>query len=84
MERERNRFRLFVPKRYCIPTRTFLGVSDRFMAVSEPFRSFYDRFRSFVTFLRQSTGIRIMIKKTSINAKERHKTIENAQERWTV
>jgi hypothetical protein len=25
----RDRFRLFVPKRYCVPTRSFLGVPDR-------------------------------------------------------
>jgi hypothetical protein len=29
LERERDRLRLFVPKRYCVPTRSFLGDSDR-------------------------------------------------------
>jgi hypothetical protein len=35
--RERDRFRLFVSKRYCVPTRSFLGVPDRspFLTVSE-------------------------------------------------
>jgi predicted aspartyl protease len=44
----------------------------------------YKRFRSFVTFLSRSTGIRITKindKKTSINAKERHETIQKAQKR---
>jgi hypothetical protein len=64
------------------------------MTVPERFRSFYERFQSCVTFLRRTTGIRIINindKKTSINAKERHetiesahKTIENGQERLTV
>jgi 3,4-dihydroxy-2-butanone 4-phosphate synthase len=43
--------------------------------------SVFERFRSFVTYLRRSTGIRIINingKKTFINAKERHGTIENA------
>jgi hypothetical protein len=48
---KRDRFRQFVPKSYCVPTRTFLGVPDRssfltvperFMSVSERFRPFYD------------------------------------------
>jgi hypothetical protein len=65
LKRERERFPLFVPKRYCVPTRKFLGVSvrstfltvcmnvfDRFMSVYEHFRPFYERFRSFRTFLR--------------------------------
>ena len=29
LKRERERFPLFVPKRCCVPTRTFLGVPDR-------------------------------------------------------
>jgi hypothetical protein len=56
------------------------------MTASEHFRSVsvydrYERFRSFVAYLRRSTGIRIINiygKKMSINAKERHETIENA------
>ena len=52
----------YFPKRHCVPTRTFLGLPDRspFQSVSESFRSFNDRFRSFKTFLRRSTGIRII------------------------
>jgi hypothetical protein len=40
-----------------------------FMTVPERFRSFYERFRLFVTYLRRSTGIRII----NINGKKIHK-----------
>jgi hypothetical protein len=46
---KRERFTLFVSKRYRVPTRTFQGVPDRF---HERFRPFHERFWTFVKFLR--------------------------------
>jgi hypothetical protein len=76
LERERERDRIVI----------FKNVSDRDLVqfdrfrpftVPERFMSVYERFRSFFTFLRRSTGIRII----NLNAKKRHETIENVQER---
>ena len=39
LERGRDRFRLFVPKRYCVPTRSFLTVPDRSSFLTVPDRS---------------------------------------------
>ncbi len=58
LKRERECFLLFVPRRYCVPTRTFLGVPNRSpflivcMTVSERSMSVFDSFMSVFDSLR--------------------------------
>jgi hypothetical protein len=74
IEKDRNEIKVFVPKRYCIPARTFLGVPGRsaLQPITVPdhlHERSIERFRSFVTFLRLE------------KLKNSHETFRNGQKR---
>ena len=82
-DKHRERFPLFVPRRYCVSTRTFLDVLDRsaftVLDRSWPLRPFMSVFDSFMSLLRQFETLLWPEK-----LKKGHETVRNGDERWTL
>jgi hypothetical protein len=87
LKRERERFRLFVPKRYYVPARTFLGVPDR-SAFTIPDR-FHDRFWPILNVSERSMSVfdrfmSVFERLRPFYDQKSSETVRNGEERWTL